>query len=105
MNSLDTLLAKIKGHADANKKWLLSVQFAVHDKVELIGQVSALHMASLERLKELDKLIQIVECLREGLDNCASVGYADHQCKETGTTISCAMECLEAADKIAKGDE
>lgn len=102
--NLDTLLAEIKGHADANKKWLLSVQFAVHDKVELIGQVSALHMTSLERLKELDKLIQIVECLREGLDNILNGVDFPIEGNEAAIALRdnlIAQKCLERVDEIA----
>jgi hypothetical protein len=53
-DEVETLILR----AEANLYYCNTIQFAVHDKIELIGQAAGLQMSLKERCKDIIKLLR-----------------------------------------------
>lgn len=59
--TLTDRIEEIKERLSANDKFCKELQYAAHDKIELIAQTAAMHMSLKERLSDLAFLLEAVE--------------------------------------------
>lgn len=106
-------LTAVKARLKANREYAEKFQFAAHDKIELIGQTSALHMTLGDRLTDLDKAIRIIELQDAALKEVEAKSgkcifnfeqnFMEGSAAAFADTATIASEALAEAEKI-KGE-
>ncbi len=79
-------IREVRSRLDANTKHANELQFAVNDKIKLIGQAAVLHIVLKDRCTDLDKLLRALEVAMQTIKDSANF-YACNEATEKITRI------------------